>query len=637
MRLSVLNRKSWSLLSVAFLLLWTGVFTQNVSSKEANEDKILVTADLLLPQSTCAYVSIRDIDVLRESWKKTSLGRLQARKDMDAFFKSVEEEITSRFSAVEDLLGLTLDDVFEIASSEVSGALIQLDAERYGFVLAINVGDKLYETQAVLTKIAKQVKKNGGTHQKNKVKDAEIHILNIVAEGGTRHKAYYILKDELLLISDKPEIVKDVLTRLNTLATKPGQTLNSFSEMDSYLDVLTNTIVDDKLPDVVWYCDPIRYAQVVRQIRIANDPEHAKTKDYATLCANAGFDGVEAVGGVLTFRHGKFDATQRMFISIPEEPKDALKMLSFDPNGDRELPSWIPDDCGVAQVYNLNILDAFDNLGPLVNQFFGEGGDTVWEDVLDGFKNDPYGPKLDLREDIVSLLKNKVVYVMHNRDAKALDGERRLIAIPVRDADALRKNLASLLSEEPSFETIENGEDVRWKYVNEGQNGGDASARVQGNRFPEMTLTVWNDHLLIASEPDFIDFFMNADKTKAASLSKLPVYQKICDELAEMAGDDAMLAINFANNEKVREHTYEMIKAGTFLESAATYSSLFGASTKGTGATEGKKERFKPDTSELPEFKEVQKYFLPSGGYLFKTKGGYVFQGILTSSDEKAE
>ncbi len=634
MRLSVSNRNVWSLLSLAFLFLSAGMFAQTVFSEEAaDEDQILVTADLLLPQSTCAYVSIRDIDALRESWKKTALGQLQERRDMEAFFKSIEEQIALRFSSVEDMLGLTLHDVCEIASSEVSGALLQLDAERYGFAVVINVGDKRYETQAVLSKIAKQVAGNGGSHQKNKVRDAEIHILNIAAKDGSRHKAYYVLTGELLLISDKPEIVKDILTRLNTLTNRPGEALNSFSEMESYLEILGNTIIDDQLPDIIWYCDPMRYAQVARQIRIKNDPEHAKSKDYARLCANAGFDGLEALGGVITFRHGNYDATQRIFLSIPNEPKGALKMLSFDPNGDKNLPSWIPEDCGQVQIYNLNVLDVFDNLGPLVNQFFGEGGDSVWEDVLDGFKNDPYGPKIDLREDIISLLENKVVYAVHNRDAKALDGERRLIAIPVKDADTLQKNLASLLNEEPSFETLENDGDIRWKYVNEGQNEGrDASSKVQGNRFPEMTITVWNGYLLIASEPDFIDFFMNAEQTKAASLSELPVYKKIIDELTAMAGEEKILSLRFVNNAKAREHTYEMIKAGTLLESAATYSSVFGNLAR--KKEDDKNGKFKIDTSEMPEFNEIREYFLPSGGYLFKTKGGYVFQGILTSKEK---
>lgn len=636
MKSSVSNHKVWSLLSIALLLLGTGLFTKNICSAQTGEDKMLITADLLLPQSTCAYVSIRDIDVLQETWKKTTLGQLHDRPDMEAFFKSFEEQITLKFTPVENMLGLTLNDIIQIASSEVSAALLLLDAQRYGFAVVINVGDKHYETQAVLTKIAKRVRENGGTHQKNRVKDAEIHILNIVdPEDGSRHKAYYILTGELLLVSDKPEIVKDVLTRLNILTNRPGQTLASFSEMDPYLDILNNTIVDDQLPDIIWYCDPMRYAQVQRLIKIKNDPEYAKSKDYAKLCANAGFDGVEAIGGVFTLCHQDFDMTQRIFLSIPEEPKDSLKMLSFDSTADKKLPSWIPADCGSVQIHNLNILDVFDNLGPLVNQFFGEGGDTVWEDVLDGFKNDPYGPKVDLREDIASLLENKVIYLMHNHDAKAIDGERRLIAIPVKDAAAIQKNLAALLNEEPSFEVLENGDDIRWKYVNEEQEESDASSKVQGKRFPEMTITVWNDYLLVASEPEFIDFILKAERMNAASLATLPVYQKVVKELAAMAGKEKMLSLCFVNSEKVREHTYEMIKAGTLDDSAATYSSEFGTLIR--KSTEDENGNYQIDTSEMPEFEEVRKYFLPSGGYIFKTKGGYIFQGIMMSKEKMAK
>ena len=150
-----------------------------------------------------------------------------------------------------------------------------------------------------------------------------------------------------------------------------------------------------------------------------------------------------------------------------------------------------------------------------------------------------------------------------------------------------------------------------------------------------MTITVWNDYLLVASEPEFIDFILKAERMNAASLATLPVYQKVVKELAAMAGKEKMLSLCFVNSEKVREHTYEMIKAGTLDDSAATYSSEFGKLIR--KSTEDENGNYQINTSEMPEFEEVRKYFLPSGGYIFKTKGGYIFQGIMMSKEKMAK
>lgn len=604
------------------------------AAADASSEAPFITADLLLPKSTCAYVSIRDIAALRSAWQKTALGELQQTPEMQEFFKSLQGQLSDGLSTFHSRLGVTLDDIGQIAAHEIAGGLLQLDAERYGIAVIVNVGDKQYETQNVLNRIVERITKNGGSHQKQQVDGAEIYVLNIPdPESGKTYKAYYILKGEMLIASDKSDVVREILHRLSLLQKDSEEPLESLSEVDAYLDVLDAAIVDDQLPDIIWYCDPIRILRVQRMIQTESDPSYAKSRDIAELLSSVGFDGIEAVGGVVTFRHQGFDSTQRVFICIPEEPKLSLKMLAFDEKSDFELPAWVSEDVGAVHVLNFDFLTMFDNLGPIVNQAFGEGSDTVWEDVLDGFETDPYGPQLNLRDELVGLLENKLIFVTQNVNPKLLDGERCLVAVPVKDEEKMRENLGALLNEEPTFEVLENHGDIRWKLLDEKQEEGDAGSEVKGKRFPEMTITVWNGYLIIASEPGYIDYIQSLDPEKTLPLAESPAFARVKAEVD--AYPEPKVSFHYVNSEKRREHMYEMAKNGTLAESAATHSSVLGEFLK-NGAKNGKK-REPLDVSKLPEYEQVKNYFLPSGGFLFKTEKGLIYQGLWMSREKMKE
>lgn len=614
MKLPVSSLRTWSIFSLAALLFWSGsLFAQEGA---ATKEKMLITTDLLLPKSTCGYLSIRDISVLRDSWQQTALGELEARPDMKEFSRVFQGQLASGFSSFEKRLGVTLDDLGEIASTEITAALLYLAADRYGMAIITNVGDKQYETQSVLNRIAERVKKDGGDHQKQEIKDAEIHIFNILdPDTKNFNKAYYVLTGELLITSDRPEIVKEVLTHFLAIQSNSNAELESLSQVDAYLDILNAAIVDETLPDIIFYADPIRLMRVQRLMKIEQDPDFAKTRDSAELLSGAGFDGVEAIGGVMNVRHKGYDATQRVLISIPKEPQGSLKMLSFDSSADKELPDWITDEAGSVHIINLDMLQFFDHLGPLVNQFFGEGSDTVWDDILDGFQNDPYGPQLNLRDEVFGLLKNKLVCLIQNMDPKADGGERCLIAVPTTDAAKLKKNLGALLDEEPTFERLENGDDVCWKMIEETE-GEDAGTQVKSRRFHEMTITVWDGWLLVASEPGFIDHIKGIDLATATPLSKTPNYQRMLAEANAQPDKAPHVSFHYVNSENSREHMFEMIKAGKLADSKSG------------------RQPIEPDSSLMPDFSEVKDHFLPTAGFIFETEGGLIYQGLWMSEEK---
>ncbi|MBO5438174.1 MAG: hypothetical protein J6A23_10975, partial [Thermoguttaceae bacterium] len=76
-----------------------------------------------------------------------------------------------------------------------------------------------------------------------------------------------------------------------------------------------------------------------------------------------------------------------------------------------------------------------------------------------------------------------------------------------------------------------------------------------------------------------------------------------------------------------------MIKRGTLMESAATYSSV-GGDFLAENTKKENGEQFTIDASKLPEYDAVKKYFHSSFGFLFKEGFSLIYQEA-TLSDEK--
>lgn len=597
-----------------------------------DEEGTFISADLLLSQSAASFISIRDIHVLDESWDKTAMGKMMAREDMTEFTKLFRKQFSEIFSTLESRLGVSLEEIIQMTNSEVAISTQKIKDDSYGVVLVVNVGDKIFETKKVLSKLSDQVLKNGGNYQKQEALNSEIHILTMKnKETGELSKAYYVLWGEILFSSNQQILVKDILGRIAKLQKDPEAYVGALGEKDDYIEILNQTVgTDEKLPDIIWYVDPIATMEIQRMISIERDPNVADEQDIATILRNAGFDGIKAVGGVITFVNKGYDMTQRVFAYIPDEPQKALKMVAFDKNADKDLPDWITEDVGGVQIVNVDALKIFDNIGPLVDSFLGEDRDSVWEDVLDGLKNDTKGPMIDLREDIVALLGNKVVFTVANVDPKALDGERYMVMVPTNNEKKLRENLGRFFGGEKNWEIISEGEDIRWVKVEE-EEPTDEFAEKENNckRFAQPTLTIWDGYLIVASQPDYIDDLKSAVKDGKKPLTGNSVFQKVQAEIQKKTKKLQPVSFHFDNNAIERQHSYEMAKQGKWTESSAMYSSLLDQFFRANQSIKEDLDKF--DNSSLPDYEDVKAYFLPSGGYLYETENGLMFQGFWMS------
>ena len=97
-----------------------------------------------------------------------------------------------------------------------------------------------------------------------------------------------------------------------------------------------------------------------------------------------------------------------------------------------------------------DILNGFDNFGPLFDELFGQGEAGVWQEVLDGLKDDPKGPQIDLREELIKHLGQRVSMLTDYQLPITTTSERLLFAIEVKNAKAVAAAIEKLFKNDPT-------------------------------------------------------------------------------------------------------------------------------------------------------------------------------------------
>jgi hypothetical protein len=398
-------------------------------------------------------------------------------------------------------------------------------------------------------------------------------------------------------------------------------------------------------PHAKWFVEPFGYVEVMRA---ANGGKRRRGKDLAKILSEQGFNAVKGLGGVVELGKGEADVIHKTFIYAPapvsgERFVKAAKVLDF-PNG-KELapPEWIPPSVGSYLTLNWKVREAFEASKSLVDAMF----DDVFETTLDGLKNDPDGPQVDIRKNLVAQLGERITLLTDNHLPIDIKSERLLFAIDVTDSAVVKATIDKMMKADPAAKPVklESGETI-WEIVNEqdvyavkelvidsGEEVLEDAEEAQdedGPRLPNSAVGVINGHLFIASHVDFIKE-VSANFTKKDALSAAADYQQIHEFLGRMSAGEHSLR-GFSRTATTYQGAYELIRQGKMPQGetllAGALNKLFG------GDEDGVERKQQIDGSKLPEFSKVAKYFGIAGFTMSTEADGWLVSGCLLRNKE---
>ncbi|MCE5302821.1 MAG: hypothetical protein LLF97_06890 [Planctomycetaceae bacterium] len=646
-------------------------------------------SETLLPGTTQGFLAISNVDVLSEHWNKTQLGHLMADPVMKPFSADIRRQIEDRWSSIHDRLGITLEDMKGVPGGDVAIALISPAPGKAALAIVVDVFGKRSQAEEMLEKVTATQLKRGAKRSELKHGDVAVVQFDLPqreeemvaaqstlrgsekseaakakntdkkndAEEAAPRRAFYCLTGDLLVVADNVEVLFGIVDR-----AADGKSEGSLATQKAFQKVTTRCLTDHKgdTPQIRWFIHPLGYAEAARAATPAD--RRRKGKSILEIMRKQGLDALQGIGGYLDFAAEGYEMVHRTAVYAPPPYKKSMKMLSLPNQTDFSPQPWVPRDIATYTTLYFDILNAFDNFGPLFDEFVAQGDEGTWtNDVLPGLKDDPNGPQIDLRKDLIAHLGQRVSVLTDYRLPITTTSERLLFAIETKNPKAVAKAIEKLMKNDPTIKRQEINGQVVWEIVEE-EPPADLTAPVvtldnvpvvapahpikkhkkskdddeeedkEQRLLPHAAFTVWQGNLLIASHLDFLQKVISPAK-KPELLRQDVDYRLVDEEIARQQPKEKCLR-TFSRTDEEYRPTYELIRQNKMRESEGLMvrllNGLFGEGKKGDVRTQ------RIDGRQLPDYQVVRRYLNPAGFQATSEPDGWFLKGFtLTKDNEK--
>lgn len=597
----------------------------------------------LLPDTTRGVVSTPDTKKLTDQFNKTQLGQLIKDPVMKAFTEDLRQQFDERWSSVRERLGLRLDDLKGVPSGETSLALVQPGPNQVALVFLCDVTGREEQTAALLQKISTNLTKAGAKKRTVQVAGTAASVFDLPRQPGKdvdlpQEYAVWLHKGNLLAAADHLGTLEGILTRMAAKAPK-----GRLADVPAFQAVVKRCKADagKAVPMVRWFVQPLGYLEIMRTVR--GERQQRKGKSWVDVFKSQGFAAIQGVGGFVDFGAEKFEIVHRTAVWAPPPREKSMKILTFPNNKEFTPQRWVPTNVASYATFYCDVVNAFDHIGPLFDELVGQGDEGVWQEVLDGLKKDPNGPQIDLRNELVVNLGQRICVLTDYQTPITTTSERLLFAVEAKDEKAVALAISKMFKNDKEMRQRKFDKYVIWESVPEEkapvpeisldipllqpeQPG--RAPEPQGREktlLPNAALTVANGQLLIASHYDFLTKILK-QVDERETLAKSIEFQIIQKTFAKF-GVPQKAAQNFGRTDEQVRPTYELIRQGKMPESETMLgrllNTLFGAGRKGVI----RKQEI--DGKAMPDYEFVRRFLGPAGMHAISEPDGWFLKGFL--------
>ncbi len=611
-------------------------------------------SDALLPRSTKGYISVARPAEFEERWRKTQFGQMLDDEVMQPFVESLRKQIKKEYRAFENKLGLEWKDLDGVPAGELSLAIIERQGEDASLAITIDVTGHEQQAEALLAAIEKRFAARGGTKQTADIDGTTLRIFTVPTDAGSPPQVtVYFVKDNVLCgIEDRAE-AEAMLGRF------AGNAEDNLASVAAYRAVMERCRreVSEVEPEARWFIEPIGFLFAARTLQ--QETNRRKGIDYIKVFTEQGFDAIQGVGGFVNqlpaegveFVHrtavyappvaGKEDDPLRWNLS--------MRMLQLPNALQLEPPSWVPRMSANYTTVQLRLMDAFDNVGPLFDAI--QEHEDAWVNTLDGWQNDPYGPQVNVRQEFIANLGERITIVTSYDTPISAESERAIFAIEATNEQALSDALAKWMSREPDVVKRELGQFVVWErvprnhVVEEPQVDvplgftplapEDEEEDVETEReavLPNSAVTVALGHLMMASDIDHLSEILEGfgQRDRLASSAD---YQQVLEQFNELSPGERC-GWHFGRSDEEFRPTFELIRQGKMPEAKT----MLGKFLNNVLTTEEEREdgvlrEQQIDGSTLPSFEAVRRYFGPHGRVTRSERDGWFITGVMLNKE----
>lgn len=602
-------------------------------------------SEALLPANTKGFVSLADGEQALKKWDQTQLGSLLKDPLMQPFVEHVQAQLQDGVLNLGDRLGVQWGQFRELRGGEVSLAMLQPGAVKsnHAVALVVNAEGRQERAAEMLDQIVSTLISRGAVRSAKLARTGTEMIVMTLPKANQSGRAFYALDKDMLLGCDHQEMLEQMLERLH------GRRNDSLAQTAAFRSAMKTSAAVNA--DVRWFVEPFGFAETVNASLPA---ERRRKMDLVSQLSRQGFRGIQGLGGAVRLATARHDIEHRTLIYAPGEAGKvgtarqrltlAARMLEF-PNAAKHAPlDWAPVEASSYLTFRWDMRSAFEYSKSLVNEVLGE---DVFDELLRNIAEDPDGPQIDLRKDVVAHLGQRVDVMTRVKQPITPKSEKVVVFVELTNAEAMRQTLNQAMRADTSAKPHLVGRTIVWQMgaikpqrqveaipgvVISGPRGrrqqlapAEATNDDADSLIPKVSLAVVGGRLLVGNDVDYLKQVIAQGKV-ARPLAAGPDYAAVAASLKSLgAGHDSFRF--FVRTVDAYRPTYELLRQGRMPESETLAGQLL---NKLLGGQEGDgKRRQQLDGSKMPRYDAVARYLAPAGLYVRTLDSGWLISGCL--------
>jgi len=578
--------------------------------------KVLPRTAGLVPPETILLVDIDNFNQLKTKFEKTNLYKLYKDPAMAVFVEDFKTKLRQKMQERDD------NDIFKtiynadvLPQGRVALALVlneqTKDVNEPLILMITQWGEKIDEIKDAMSKMLEKNVELGG-HQKRSEDYRGVSLETVIDEIST--VLNYCFIDDCFIAATDLDLLKFVIAHIKSAGSP---TLSS------------DTDYTDTIGAVGPYHDIDLYVNIKQIIKtmLAKD----STGETQTTIANLGIDNVTSAGCSIGFGTTPYSsACGKAVLKIEGAKKGICKMLEVESTPLR-APRFVPASTYSATFLNLNIKKAYDELYNILYSFNPMTAAMIPTMLL------PPGPEgeppLQLKTDVIDHLGSQILLTKSfNKpfSSSSIPAES-LVALMVNNRSALEKSMSVLYSKmapDASRELL--GHTIYLIDLSflmpaslpAGKTPMQASNSTAAPKMPKLAFTITDTHLIFGVESTVERTIRALSSTEVASLDSAKWFNNAKSAVPSVVGlawlqDDAASTEFFwwmmkeTEKNKAKDSSISM---GVLIDSKSLSPHLMFSQT---GLL---------DTSLLPQFDAVRKYFGLSALYGISRPDGFFFE-----------
>ncbi|MFH5803049.1 hypothetical protein [Alienimonas sp. DA493] len=575
-----------------------------------------VPAAKRLPPMTYGFVTVPDVTAAKERFNATRSAGLFTDPALADLREMLGEKLEEGGEALRERLGITLDELLQVPTGEVTFAVVQTAPREVAVVGLLDYGDSEETVLKLIDQAEDALEENGLTSAEESFEGTPMIVwtapeeevdefaedFDAEADPPEPQQFAYFRKDTHLVVASDPAALEAILVRWD------GTHDSTFADNEVFRYIADRTRTDDREPVLVWYADVIGS---VRSAVLGSGQGGLPVQMALSYLPVLGLDEFKAIGGSMDLATEEYASVGKVVLYADRTDR-ALGVFKFPP-ARLTPPAWAGADASSYSAFNWDLAAAYDAVRTTYDSMVGPGefdravaqrSETlpvdIKQDVVDSFTG---------RVEIVGYPVTNLAEALDGADSFDDDGDEAaqppvqpvIFALGLSDARRVSELLDQALDASGG---MLKSRDFRGTPIYEGSNPADGSA---------IAMAVSGESLLLTTDVARLEAALRGPADEP--LAEAPAF---AEALGKMPAEVSILS--FSDQRGQAEVYYDLFRSGQLT---------------GTVPDPSTAEAMNEIADALPPFDAIQKYLGVSASYFVPDEHGglWVSFGLETDTE----